>query len=445
MSLWSRIFGAREQKAGTIEDWFAEFGWPNRSAGGLSVNQVTAMQVSTVMSCVSILSEDVAKLPVHVYRRQDNGGKKIILDHPIETLLQRPNDYQSKFEFFEQMMCSLLLRGNAYAPIIRDGRGRPIGLIPVNPDRVWIYEAPDGSIFYMTARRGPHDIAVLKSLPLMIPAEDMLHLRWLAMDNSLWGISRIGLARESIALAISQQELSARLSGNNTNLGGVLQTDQKLNDQVIERLRRNWKERYSGLRNAGETAVLEQGLKWQPLGMTAQDAEFLASRNFQVLEICRLFRMPPHKVGVTERMAGAQLEQLDQDYMNNTVSSYLERIENKVSQQFGLAEEGVFIEFDVSRFLRASMQTRLNALGTGVVRMIYTPNEARRAEGLPDVEGGDVLYQPVNVAPIGFVPAAGTESGPGSDATGLPAEGGRGDPAAPDAPGGAETPGSPES
>src|SRR6185437_3534124 len=120
------------------------------------------------------------------------------------------------------------------------------------------------------------------------------------------------------------------------------------------------------------------------------------------------------------------------DYMNNTVSSYLERIENKVSQQFGLAEEGVFIEFDVSRFLRASMQTRLNALGTGVVRMIYTPNEARRAEGLPDIDGGDTLYQPVNVAPIGFTPADRSAAGPGSDQTGAPAEGGRGDPAAVD-------------
>jgi HK97 family phage portal protein len=379
------------------------------------------------MSCTSILSEDVAKLPLHIYRRRSDGGKEIVKDHPVERLLQQPNSFQSRFEFVEQMMVALLLRGNAYACIIRDGRGRPIALVPINPDRVWIYEAKTGEIFYNVARRGPHDIAMLSSLPLMVAEEDMFHLRWLSLDNPLYGASRIQLAREPIGLALSQQELAGRLSANNTNLGGVLETDKLLSEESAQRLTKRWQDYKGGLRNAGGVAVLEQGVKWKPLGMTAQDAEFIASRNLQVAEIARIFRMPPHKIGVMERMAGSSVEQIDQDYVNNTVSSYLERWEAKLAQCFGLLAEDVFAEFDVTKFLRASLATRYQSYRTGIVGMFLTPNEARRAEGLPDHPEGDTLFQPTNVAPIGFEPTGGNESGPGSDVTGAPGHGGRGD------------------
>jgi HK97 family phage portal protein len=415
----------------TIEQYFSEFGSATQSSGGIVVTQNSALQVATVMSCVSILSEDVAKLPVHVYKLRDDGGRDIQINHPVEKLLQRPNDFQSKFEFIEQMQAALLLRGNAYAPIIRDGRGRPIAMIPVNPDRVTIFEAPDGSIFYQVSRSGQHDVAVLSSLPLMIPSEDMFHVRWLAVDKSLWGVSRIGLARESIGLALSQQEMAGRLAANNTNLGGVLQTEQKLADGTAARLAKAWKDQKAGLRNSGAIAVLEQGLKWQQLGMTAQDAEFILSRHFSVEEIGRLFRMPPHKLGVQGKGTGSTMEQADQDYVNNVVCSYVERWESKIAQKFDLADEGLIVEFDVDRFLRASQAARFATYRVGIIGMFMKPNEARRKEGWADVKGGDKLYQPTNVAELGFEPTgAGGGGGLGSDTTGAPAEGGTADPAA---------------
>lgn len=424
-----RAGGSVDKSGMSIDDWWAEYGPTSKSVGGMAVTQVTALQVSTVLSCVSIRAEDVAKLPLHIYEKLPDGGKKIVADHPLERLLQAPNSYQSRFEFVEQMQVAYLLRGNAYAVILRDGRGRPISLIPVNPDRVWIFEAPGGMVFYQVARRGLHETAVLEHEPLMIPAEDILHLRWMALDNSLYGASRIGLGREAIGLALSQQELSGRLSANNTNLGGVLTTDQKLTKDAAERLRNSWKERKQGLRNAGETAVLEQGLKWQQLGMSARDAEVIASRNLQVEEIARLFRMPLHKLGVVAKGMAASVEQMDQDYMNSVVSSDLGRWESKFDQTFGLAADGVFLEFDVSGFLRASLMTRFNAYRAGINGMFLKPNEARRAEGLPDDPDGNKLYQPTNMAPLGFEPV-GHETGPGSDISGQPAQGGRGDPAA---------------
>lgn len=164
MSLWTNIANfIRGKSSLTIDDWWAEYGQAMTSSGGVSVTQITALQVSTVLACVSILSEDVAKLTAHVYKKRPNGGLDVQENHPLERLLQHPNGYQSKFEFVEQMQAALLLRGNAYAVIIRDGRGRPTALIPVNPDQVSIYEAPDGSVFYMVARSGPHIMAMLQS------------------------------------------------------------------------------------------------------------------------------------------------------------------------------------------------------------------------------------------------------------------------------------------
>jgi HK97 family phage portal protein len=434
MSYWSRVVDAiRGKKSMTIDEWWSEYGPTSVSAGGMAVTQLTALQVSTVQACVSIRAEDIAKLPVHVYRCLPNGGRQIVADHPLEKVLQRPNDYQSAFEFKEQMQVSILLRGNAYAVKLRDWRGNVTALIPVNPDRVWIYEAPGGQYFYQVARRGLHETAVLEDMPLMIPSEDMLHLRWMALDNSLYGASRIALAREAIGLALSQQELAGRLSANSTNLGGVLTTDGKLTPEAAKRIGEDWKKRRQGLQNAGETAVLEQGLKWQPLGMSAKDAELVASRDFQVPEIARLYRMPLHKLGVPGAN-GATVEQMDQEYMNGPVSGDLGRWEAKLAHDFGLAEQGLIVQFDTSILMRANMTARYNAYRTGIVGMFMKPNQARRAEaewadGWEDMDGGDDLYQPTNVAPIGFEPA-GKETGPGSDVTGAPAAGGRGDPAA---------------
>ena len=138
MGYRSRIVQAVRGKAAmSIDEWWSEYGPTSVSAGGMAVTQLSALQVSTVQACVSIRAEDVAELPVHVYRRRKDGGREIVTDHPLGRVLQKPNDYQSRFEFMEQMQVSIMLRGNAYAVILRDGRGRVTSLIPINPDRVW--------------------------------------------------------------------------------------------------------------------------------------------------------------------------------------------------------------------------------------------------------------------------------------------------------------------
>ena len=440
--LWSRIADFARRRglpsspsapvgAEIAEAWAEAAG----TGSGVPVNAITALRYVAVMTCVSILAEDVAKLPVYLMRRLPNGGKERVKPslHYLARLLQKPNDWQSRFEFIEMLMASLALRSNAFAAIIRDDRtGVPLQLIPLHPDRVTLFEAPGGEWFWGVARQGLHEMAVLEDLPFLIHKDDMLHIRWLSTWHSLLGTSRVGLMREAIGVGMAQEQMAARFAGNGARPSGILTTDKTLTEEAATKLRDRWNAAHGGWRNAGKTAVLEEGLKWQPLGMTMVDAEFIKSRQFQLEDVARGFRIPHFKVGL--EIERGDMVQLQQMYLNDVISTWCERFVPKLEELGDLdpvEQDDLFVEFDYAHFLKADIQTRLTAMRLGVVGMIYTPNEARRGEGLPDVEGGDKIMQPVNVAPPGFIPQQGSGAGPGSDTTGAPAEGGRGDPAAP--------------
>ena len=430
MGLLSRIAGMFRAKGDPADD--AQFfgvpaGW-GASIAGVPVTSSSALQHVACLACTSILSEDVAKLPILISRRLDNGGKAPARDHWFYQLIRKPNAWQTRFEFMEMMQAALVLRGNAYAVILRDGRGTPTALVPIHPDRVGIWESPDGSWFYWVTPVGLHEIAALRSLPSMIPSDDVLHVRWLSTWNSLVGSSRISLMREALGLGISMEHHAAGLMGRGARPGGILETDVLLGKEVRENLAQSWQDTYGGPGRGGKTAVLEQGLRWKPLTMTMVDAEFMDGRRFQLADIARGFRVPLYKLAIEVSNTESSMVQQDQEYLNGVISTYCDRYVEKFHLSFDIDPDEFVIEFDYSRFLKADIQTRLTALRTGVIGMIYTPNEARAGEGLPPVEGGDTLYQPTNMAPIGFTPA-GKASGPGSDLTGAPAEGGDGDPA----------------
>ena len=433
MGLWARlaaaIKGTSDASNGDEGAWWSNaIGSGGGTSAGVFVNQFTAMQCAAVMACVSIIAEDVAKLKLRLWEHLDNGGKRPATNHPLYKLLLKPNSWQTQFEFVEQMQASLLLRSNAYAVKLRDGRGRVTELVPINPDRVTLYESPGGMWFYFVSRQGLHEMAVLEDQPYLIPSDDVFHLRWLSQWSSLIGTSRVSLMREPIGLALSQEQLAARLAGSSARLGGVLQTDKKLTPDVLERLKTDWSDKYEGLRNAGRTAILEQGLKFQQTTMTSADAEFQPARDFQLMEVARMFRMPPHKLGVIQRGNAGTIQTQDQDYLNNTIMSHIERWEQKIVTDFELDEDKYFPEFDVSRFLRADIKTRYEAYRLATGTPWLTVNEPRRAEGMADVAKGDVVLQPGNMVPLGTLPGAG-KGGPGSDSSGTFGDGGAGDPA----------------
>lgn len=415
--------------AGWLIDW-ARGG--QESAAGIVVNQSEALRDVITMACVTIRAADLAKLPVNVRRRLRNGGTEVAKGHAVDRLLRRPNSWQTKFEFFEMMQACYLLKNNAYAPIIWNGRGQPTAMVPVNPERVGLYEAPGGDLFYQVTRGSQHEIAELASLPQMISADDMLHLRGLSL-NGLLGVSRIGMARDAIGLSLALERYSSSLFARGARPSGVLETDKRLTDASFDRFAKQWKQRYAGAANVGETPILEEGLKWKAATMTSVESQTVEARRLQIEQIATAFDVPLHRLGIIPEGGGQGILQAHQMYLNNTLSTDAERWENKLNDMFGLDGDEYFVEFDLDYFNRADIQTRLTALGTAITRSVYTVNEARRREGLPDDPKGNIIFQPANMIPLGTpqsAPAGQGTPGPGSDTTGQPAPGGDGDPSA---------------
>ncbi len=305
--------------------------WSVPSTAGVEINQQTALGAVCVMACVMMLTEDVAKLPVSLYRLRSDSSREQVTDHPLALLLEEPNEWQDWLEFAEMVQVGLVLRGNGYAVIIRDWRGRPVKLVPINPDRVALWEAPTGELFYRVTPFGLHEMAELRDMPFLIPAADMFHLRGLSV-NGLMGASRIAVARDAIGLTLAQERQAAQWIGAGSKPSGVLSTDQKLDGPTIERLKGRWKELNAGLQNAGKAAIFEAGLKWTPLSLSAQEMEFIAARQFQVQEIARMFRIPPHMIGELSRSTNNNIVQQAQEYVNYTVSGLHATLEGEAKQ-----------------------------------------------------------------------------------------------------------------
>ena len=351
------------------------------------------MQVAAVFACIRVLAESVASLPLIVYKRRPDGGKDRDPPHPLyRTLHDRPNRWQTGFEFREMLMGHAALRGNAYAAIKATGGQAVAELTPLHPDRVIPFRAPDGLIAYEhTPLEGPRRI-------LLQP--EMLHIRGLS-DDGICGLSPIKLHREAIGLALVTEEHGARLFANGAQLGGVLQHPGKLQPEAVERLKKSWEARYSGVGNAHRTAVLEEGMTWNKVGMTSEDAQFLESRHYQVTEIARIFRIPPHMIGDLSKATFSNIEHQALEFVVHTLRPWLVRWEQAILRDLFTEpdQETHFVEFLVDGLLRGDTQSRYNAYAVGRQWGWLSANDIRRLENLNPIEqGGDDYFQPLNMA-----------------------------------------------
>lgn len=425
MSFFSRIGAAAraltvksgDTVPGSIEAWFSEFGGGVPSATGLAISQSTALNVSTVYACIRVRSQDVARCAPRLLRLEGARSQTPVTTHPLAKIFDNPNTLQTWYEFCVQMHTAFLLKGNGYAAIVRDARGNPISLWPMNPDGVHLYEGANGQLFYSSMRSGMFQTYQLRSLPLMIPAEDVLHLRGIGL-NSLYGVSLINVARDAIGVAMGLEQQAARFMGNGARPSGVLETDKKLSPDTIVRLRSQWESIRSGIENAGKTAILEEGLKWTASQLSSVDLEFIEQRKQQVEEIARFWGVPLHKLGVTGEVGKLKLDQADQSYVNSTIMPDLDMWEQKFDKVFSLADEDLKTDFDERRLLRAEEATRFNNYRIAVTSGLMTPNECRALEGLPAMAGGNKLMFPVNVAALGS-----DLSGTAPDGAGHPVDG----------------------
>ena len=408
MAFFDRFFGRRaapEQKnagAGApTAGWLPTLG-ATQSATGLAISQATAMSNGAVYACVKRRSEDVARCTPRLFRK-DAAGKRVKIgpdEHPVAAFFRKPNAYQTWFEFAEQINVGKLLKGNGYAAIRRDGRGRLRDMIPIPTDAVLVMEGYEGGIYYNVARIGLWQLAMLREFPPQLAAEDVFHLRDFSF-NALVAASTIGLDRDSIGVAMGLEQQSARMMANGARPSVILQAKKRLDQVAADRLKQSWNDLYRGLANTGQTAVLEEGIEAKELQLSSVDLEFMAQRNYQVIDACRFWGVPPFKLGITE-LRGINIDQINQAYVNDTIMPDLHRWEQKLDQTFGLADQDIEVSLDETVLLRADVTTRYTAARIALGGAAFVKvNEVRAGEGLPEVPGGDEITRPVNVATLG--------------------------------------------
>jgi HK97 family phage portal protein len=363
------------------------------SAAGQRVSADTAMQLSTVWSCVRLISETVATLPLAIYSRDASGGKTPAIAHPIYALLHdAPNADQTAAEFWESVCASLCLWGNAFAEIARQG-GRVIALTPLRPDMMQVERTKEGVLRYIHSEFGQKRI---------LAEEDVFHVRGFGVGGEL-GLSPIAYARHSLGLAMAIDEAAAKLFANGMLASGILTSEGVLKPDQRAQLNRIM-ETYKASRNAGKLMILEAGLTYEPLQLSPEDSQMLAARSFSVEEICRWFRVPPFMVGHTTKSTswGTGLEQQMIGFLTFSLRPYLTRIEQSIKRKLITPAERatLFAEFSLEGLLRADSAARAAFYSQMAQNGIYTRNEIRAKENLRSMAGGDQLTVQSNLIPV---------------------------------------------
>ena len=364
-----------------------------RTTSGKPVNERTAMQTTAVYACVRILAEAVASLPLHVYEYQDDGGKKLVHDHPLYYLLHdEPNPEMTSFVFRETLMSHLLIWGNAYAQIIRDGAGRVLGLYPLLPDKMEVQRDDKGNIYYVYSRNSDENPMFKEYGDIRLKAEDVLHIPGLGFDG-LIGYSPIAMAKNAVGMTLACEEYGASFFANGANPGGVLEHPGVLKDP--SKVRESWNSVYRGVSNAHKIAVLEEGMKYQQIGIPPEEAQFLETRKFQINEIARLYRIPPHMVGDLDKSSFSNIEQQSLEFVKYTLDPWVIRWEQSLQRSLLLpGEKGkYFIKLNVDGLLRGDYQSRMNGYAVGRQNGWFSANDIREMENMnpiPDEEGGNL-------------------------------------------------------
>ena len=391
MGLFSNIFKARDKPKDrtTGSNYSFFFGG---TTSGKPVNEHTAMQMTAVYSCVRILAEAVAGLPLHLYKYTASGSKEKALSHPLYFLLHdEPNPEMSSFVFRETLMTHLLLWGNAYAQIIRNGKGEVIALYPLMPNRMSVDRDSSGALYY-TYTRYSDEAPTMNGMTVTLRSSDVLHIPGLGFDG-LVGYSPIAMAKNAIGMAIACEEYGAKFFANGAAPGGVLEHPGTIKDP--QKVRDSWNAAYQGSSNSHRVAVLEEGMKYQPIGISPEQAQFLETRKFQINEIARIFRVPPHMVGDLEKSSFSNIEQQSLEFVKYTLDPWVIRWEQAISRALLRPDEKklYFAKFNVDGLLRGDYVSRMNGYATARQNGWMSANDIRELENLdriPPELGGDL-------------------------------------------------------
>ena len=362
------------------------------SSSGKNVTERSAMQMTAVYSCVRILAEAVAGLPLHFYRYKDDGSKEKATDHTLYKLLHdEPNPEMSSFVFRETLMTHLLLWGNAYAQIIRNGKGEIIALYPLMPNKMQVDRDENGEIYYIY-QRSNEEAKTMEGSTVYLRKTDVLHIPGLGFDG-LVGYSPIAMAKNAIGLAIATEEYGAKFFANGAAPSGVLEHPGTIKDP--SRVREAWQSQFGGSGNSGKVAVLEEGMKYTPISISPEQAQFLETRKFQINEIARIFRVPPHMVGDLEKSSFSNIEQQSLEFVKYTLDPWVIRWEQSLSRSLLSNDEknSYFFKFNVEGLLRGDYQSRMNGYAIARQNGWMSANDIRELENLDKIspeDGGDL-------------------------------------------------------
>ena len=380
------------------------------TSSGRAVTEQSAMQMTAVYSCVRILAEAIAGLPLHVYRTRDDGGKEKAADHSLYRLLHdEPNPEMTSFVFRETLMTHLLLWGNAYAQVIRNGRGEVIGLYPLMPNRMSVGRDSAGQLYY-EYQRTSEEPPKAEYERVILPPSEVLHIPGLGFDG-LVGYSPIAMAKNAIGMAQACEDYGASFFANGAAPGGVLEHPGTIKDPA--RVRESWTATFGGARNGNKIAVLEEGMKYTPISVSPEQAQFLQTRKFQMGEIARIFRIPPHMIGDLDKSSFSNIEQQSLEFVKYTLDPWVIRWEQALTKSLlDPRETGVFVKFNLEGLLRGDYASRMQGYAVARQNGWMSANDIRELENLDRIkpeDGGDLYLVNGNMLPLSLAGAYATD------------------------------------
>jgi len=364
------------------------------------------MASSAVHGCVRILAETLASLPLALFRTTDEGKEKAKSNNLYYILHDQPNPWQTSYEFREMMMGHVLLTGAAYAEIVRDNSGRISYLMPLHPRRVRPFRFRESMAYQYTEADG--------TMRVLFTGE-VLVIRNMMSDDGITPLSPIGVAREAIGLSLAAEEHGSKLFSNDATPAGVLEHPGTLDEPAIKRLRESWENTHAGSSNAHKTAILEGGLKYSAISISPKDSQFIEARKYQIEDIARIYRVPPHLLADLSKATFSNIEQQSLDFIAYSMLPWFTRWEQAIKRDLLLPRDRrtLFVEFIVAGILRGDIKTRYEAYSKGIVDGWLNRNEVRAMEGLNRVEGLDEYLVPLNMGEA----EDGEEEEPEEDAT----------------------------
>ena len=401
MGLFSGLFRSRDKPKNSTAGSTYTF-YMGGSTSGKRVTEQSAMQMTAVYSCVRILSEAVAGLPLHLYKYNDKGGKEKAIEHPLYKILHdEPNPEMTSFIFRETLMTHLLLWGNAYSQIIRNGKGEIVALYPLMPNKMKVDRDENGVLYYEYTHSSD-EADTMKNTTVRLSSYDVLHIPGLGFDG-LVGYSPIAMAKNAIGMAIACEEYGAKFFANGAAPSGVLEHPGVIKDP--QRVRDSWQSTYGGTANAHRVAVLEEGMKYTPISISPEQAQFLETRKFQINEIARIFRVPPHMVGDLEKSSFSNIEQQSLEFVKYTLDPWVIRWEQALSRALFTEEEktSMFIKFNLEGLLRGDYVSRMSGYATARQNGWMSANDIRELENLdliPDEQGGNLYLINGSMLPL---------------------------------------------